>query len=346
MISFLKKNNFDDSFSNFFKKIFDREKIVEIKDSHHRKNFSFSPKMPKLSIKFIVFLFLGLASFLVVLDGFVNIPAGSVAVIFDRGRGVLQDTLPEGLHLKIPFWQKTTILSTRMQTFTMSENLSIGDLKNNYLARGKIVSNEQISQNSEGNAVYSLTKDGQKVTVDLSVQFHLTAKDASEIYQKIGENYLDKIVRPSIRSSVRETITGFESKELFTFETRQKAELKIEESLRKIFNKNKLELDDVLVRNVGFSDVYLRAIEEKQIAEQRIQKAEFERQEAEKIKERKIIEAQAEAEAIRLKGETLRANPSVIQFEFVQKMAPQISWGILPDGALPLIDLKDLQNNN
>jgi regulator of protease activity HflC (stomatin/prohibitin superfamily) len=326
-----------------------KSKIVDLNPDENG-SFSFSNfsnfKMPKFNFKIAAAIFAGLVFVLILADGLVSVPAGSVAVVFDRGRGVLPKALPEGLHLKLPFWQKTTILSTRMQTFTMSTNLSAGDLQNNYLARGKSFSVQkvaQIAETSEGNAIYSLTKDGQKVSVDLSVQFHLSAESAPTIFQKIGENYLDKIVRPSTRSAVRETITGFESKELFTFETRQKAELKIEETLKNIFAKNKIALDDVLVRNVAFSDVYLRAIEEKQIAEQKIQKAEFERQEAEKIKERKIIEAQAEAEAIRLKGETLRANPQVIQLEFVQKMAPEINWGILPDGALPLIDLNNLK---
>ena len=323
----------------------DQEGNFSFKKNNSYQNFSLF-KMPKLNLKHLAILIVGVIFLFIIIDGLVSVPAGHIAVIYDRGRGVLPKALPEGLQPKIPFWQKTTILSTRMQTFTMSTNLSEGDLRNNYLARGKNLSMQtvsQIAQDRDGNAIYSLTKDGQKVSVDLSVQFHLPAENAPNVFQKIGENYLDKIVRPSTRSAVRETITGFESKELFTFETRQKVELKIEETLNNIFNKNKIALDDVLVRNVAFSDVYLRAIEEKQIAEQKIQKAEFERQEAEKIKEKKIIEAEAEAEAIRLKGETLRKNPQVIQLEFVQKMSPQINWGILPDGALPLIDLKEIQ---
>ena len=61
--------------------------------------------------------------------------------------------------------------------------------------------------------------------------------------------------------------------------------------------------------------------------------------------QKKIIEAQAEAEAIKLKGEMLKANPGVVQFEFVQKMAPDIKWGILPSDSLPLLDLKSLQGS-
>ena len=57
------------------------------------------------------------------------------------------------------------------------------------------------------------------------------------------------------------------------------------------------------------------------------------------MKEKKIIEAEADAEAIRLKGASLRNNPEVIQFEFVQKMSPDINWGIIPDNILPLLNI-------
>jgi hypothetical protein len=48
-------------------------------------------------------------------------------------------------------------------------------------------------------------------------------------------------------------------------------------------------------------------------------------------KERKIIEAQGEAEAIRLKGQVLATNPALIQYEYVQKITPGIQT-IITDG--------------
>jgi len=60
------------------------------------------------------------------------------------------------------------------------------------------------------------------------------------------------------------------------------------------------------------------------------------------LKEKIIIEAQAEAEGIRLKGEALRNNPEVIQLEFVNKLAPNISWGILPNSVTPMLNVPQL----
>jgi len=261
---------------------------------------------------------------IIIIDGFVSVPAGHVAVLYDRGRGVLEEELPEGLHLKIPFWQVATIMDIRLQAYTMSvatyEGQMVGD-----------------------DSIEALTKDGQKVDMDFTLQYRIRSDKASSIFQTVGLDYEDKIIRPEVRSVVREIVTGYESKQLFTIESRRKASLEMEEKLFKQYEEKNIILEALLLRNVRFSQVYLNAIEEKQVAEQKIQKAEFERQEAEIKKQTTIIEAEAEAQSIRLKGESLRNNPEVIQLEFINKMAPQINWGILPDGALPLIDINSLQ---
>jgi len=192
-------------------------------------------------------------------------------------------------------------------------------------------------------AIEALTKDGQKVKIDATVQFFLTPENSASVYEKVGLDYIAKIVRPAARSVIRNVITGFTSKELFQIETRQKTQQMMISGMKENLEIKKIKLDDVLLRNIQFSEIYLNAIEEKQVAEQKIQKAKFERDEAEIKKEKKIIEATAEAESIRLKGDALQKNPAVVQFEMIQKLAPNIKWGVLPDGVLPMLDLKNLE---
>ena len=280
--------------------------------------------MINFNFKFLVTALLIISVVLIWIDWIVNVPAGEVAVIFDRWRWVLKTTYWEWMHLKIPFWQKATKMNTRIQIYTMS--ISPTEARNYW-----------------GEAVDALTEDGQKVMIDLTVQFHLEKENAPSVYQKIGLDYVAKIIRPAARSITREIITGYNSKDLFHIEKRQEVQVKIEEKLQTNLETKKLKLDGILLRNVKFSDIYIGAIEEKQIAEQKIQKAEFERQEALKIKERKIIEAEAEAESIRLKWEALSANKEIIQLEMINKLSPNIKWGVLPDGVMPLLDLKSMQ---
>ena len=73
------------------------------------------PQLPSLRLnsKNIIGIIIAVIVFLIILDGLVSVPPGHVGIIYDRGRGVLAEELPEGLHLKIPFWQVSYFLPNR-----------------------------------------------------------------------------------------------------------------------------------------------------------------------------------------------------------------------------------------
>lgn len=297
------------------------EKDQDISQFLHNHLSSFTMKANKKNNKgafsglFGIVLF-GFIAFSIISDGIVSIPAGYTGVVFSKINGGVQDeTLNPGINFKIPFLETVTQIDTRMQEKTI---------------------------NVSKDPIQALTKDGQKVTIDITVQYKVSNENAPKIVQEIGMDYEKKIVTPGVRSVVRKVITGYDSTDLFKQETRIKAEKEILEQLRADYSKNNITLINTLVRDVKFSDKYLDAIEEKKIAEQQIQKSEFEKKNAEVQAQKKIIEATADADALRLKGKALSENSEIIQLQFVEKMAPNISWGILPDGAIPMIDVKSL----
>lgn len=298
-----------------------KEKISDIKNKFNKNNFLNMNNLKWIAILPIVWL---LIWFAIIMDWIVNVPAWSVAVIFDRWQWVLKEPLWEWIHLKIPFWQKSTVLTTRVQAYTMSS--TSWEWKKYW-----------------DDAISALTKDGQKVSVDITVQFNLEKEKAPGVYQKIWLDYIDKIVRPWIRSIARENITKFDSKELFQNETRQEVQTWIKWKMQKYLENENIKLVWVLVRNIEFSKVYLDAIEEKQVAQQKIQKSEYEKQQASIIKETKIIQAEAEAKSIELKWKALKANKEIIQLQMIDKLAPNIKWWVLPDWVMPLIDMKNMQ---
>jgi len=279
------------------------------------------PNLPTLKYSALATFIIGVAIFLIILDGLVSVPPGNVGVVYDRGRGVLSEELPEGLHLKIPFWQVAYLSDVRTQEYTMS------------VAPGE---GARFSDDS----MTAPTSDGQTVTIDATVLFHVNKDNAAELFQEIGPDYVQKIVRPIVRSQIRAQIAKYTAIDVYA-KKRDEAEQKINDRIKELYAEKNIVLEKVLLRHIAFSTQYAQAIEEKQVAEQRIQKAEYQRQEAEKLKEKKIIEAQADAEAIKLKGKALEQNPKVIQFEFVQKMSPSINWGVLPDNILPMLNLGD-----
>ncbi len=119
--------------------------------------------------------------------------------------------------------------------------------------------------------------------------------------------------------------------------------MEIGDTLRPVFDKNGIIMDEFLLRKIDFTEQYFNVLEEKQIAEERIV-VEKNVLEQEKIKkEQTIIQAEAEAKQIEIKGEALKMYPEIIQLEFIQKLSPNISWGILPDtGVIPFLDLSNI----
>ncbi len=315
----------NDELKDLFSQKKKKGKVITVNEKNSSQKFSFSsPNMPPVSIgKTIGGVFALLFVVALVIDGFVNVPASHVAVIFDKSRGVLDDPLPEGLHLKIPFWQEATLFKTTKQKFSM-----IGDSKGF----------------ADADAVRGRSKDAQDVIMDVTVTYQINGIDAPDLRRQFlnEAGYNTTIVQPAARSFVYEAIGQFNALDIVS-EKRKEFNDYVQSNLEKKYKENNIQLRDILVRNITFSPEFAKEIEQKQIAEQRIQTAENQKQEAVKIGERVIIEAKAEAESITLKGNALRENPEVIQLQFVEKMAPQINWGILPDGALPLIDLKTMQ---
>jgi len=319
---FLKEQNFSRNKmwikENFF---WWKEKFSDLKNNFNKNNNFNMNNLKWIAILPIVWL---LIWFAIIMDWIVNVPAWSVAVIFDRWQWVLEEPLWEWIHLKIPFWQKSTILTTRVQAYTMSSSAWEWDMY-------------------WDDAISALTKDWQKVSVDITVQFNLEKESSPVVYQTIWLDYVNKIIRPWIRSISRENITKFDSKELFSNETRQEVQSSIGTEMNKYLKDKNIKLVWVLVRNIEFSKVYLDSIEEKQVAQQKIQKAEYEKQQAEIVKQTKIIQAQAEAESIKLKWQALKANKEIIQLQMIDKLSPNIKWWVLPDSVMPLIDIKSMQ---
>jgi prohibitin 2 len=238
------------------------------------------------------------------------VDAGEIAVIFNQVNGGLTQKYP-GTNFLIPGVQKAITYDTRVQTYTMAATYAEGEKKGD-------------------DAIETLTKDGQMVTMDLSVRFHIDQTRVTNLHREIGPDYINKIVRPEIRNQIRLAVSGYPVTEVYT-EKRSEIQNQTQENLKRKFSLSYLILDEVLIRNIRFSPEFEKAIEQKQIAQQEAQRMQYVLDKERQEKERKIIEAQGEAESIRLKAQVLAQNPALIQYEYVQKLAPGVKT-IITDG--------------
>jgi len=273
---------------------------------------------PKLIIGAIIFIVV----LIVLINSFVIVQAGNVQVLTQFGKTV-GVTFHPGIHIKIPFVQNTVNYSIRQVTYETSDVP------------------ESSNANYTDYAVDTTSLDGQQINVKYTIRFGIDGKEAEWILNNIGtmDQLVEKVVKTQARSLSRNIPKKYTAAQLYS-EGVFDVQSEIGDTLRPVFEKNGIIMDEFLLRKIDFTEQYFNVLEEKQIAEERIV-VERNVLEQEKIKkEQTIIQAEAEAKQIEIKGEALKLYPEIIQLEFIQKLAPNITWGILPeDGIIPFLDL-------
>ncbi len=280
----------------------------------------------KLMSKIIIGVVILVVVLIVALNTFVIVQAGNVKVLTQFGKTTGATFMP-GLNVKVPFIQNTVNYSTRQVTYETS------------------ATPETSQANYPDYAVDTTSSDGQQIQLKYTIRFSIDGKKAEWIYNNIGnmDNVVEKVVKTEARSLSRNIPKKYSAAQLYSEQVFDVQE-EIEETLRPIFEENGIIMDGFLLRKIDFTEEYFNVLEEKQIAEEKIV-VEKNILEQEKIKkEQVIIKAEAEAREIEIRGEALKKYPQIIQLEFIQKLSPNISWGILPEeGIVPFIDLSKMQ---
>jgi regulator of protease activity HflC (stomatin/prohibitin superfamily) len=251
----------------------------------------------------------------------VTVQAGTVGVV--KRLGAVRQEFAPGLHVIVPFIDHVIIFPTLKKTYEASDT----------------------PQSSEADypdiIITALTSDGQQIRVGMTARFMIAPGKAAWIVQNLGteREYVEKVVKTEIRGSGRRVPTRFAAYDLYTKRSYEAQQALFDEIAPK-FEKNGLILDEIVIRNIIFTPEYAKTLEEKQIALENIT-TEKNKLEQEKIrKEQRIVEAEGDARSIEIRQAALTKNPTIIQWEFVQKLAPNVQWGIMPDKVIPVIDFK------
>ena len=232
------------------------------------------------------------------------VDAGHRAIVFNSFIGVEKRTLGEGIHFLVPGVETPTIYSVRTETYTMAAKSDEGQYQGD-------------------DAIECLTSDGQKIKLDISVIYNLIPENLWELHKKIGPYYLDKIIRPSVRSIARNTIANYSVTELYSG-NRDELQDEISSKVKAELDKYYINSTETMIRNVIFSEEFSKAIEQKQVAMQDAERMKYVLAKENSEKQRKIIEAEGQAAAISKKGAALKANPLLIRYEYVDKIAPGV----------------------
>ena len=179
------------------------------------------------------------------------------------------------------------------------------------------------------------------IDVDLSYRYQPHPNEIGLLHDEIGENFLSVIIIPEIRSATREVIGKYLPEELYSTK-REAIQDEINQRTKENVGKKHIILDEVLIREVALPASLKAAIEKKLEEEQLSFQYDFLLDRERKEAERKIIEAQAKADANRILNASL--TDKILQdkgIEATLELAKSPNSKVVVvgggDGGLPLI---------
>lgn len=202
---------------------------------------------------------IGLAAFLLVILFFsavTRVGTGHVGVLTLFGK-VTGETLGEGIHVINPL---KTNNEMSIQTQTLKESASVP------------------------------SSEGLMMALDTSLIYHLNPDRAAEVFQKIGADYENVVVEPTLRSAIRESTASHTANALYTGE-REMVAKQILDQITQELNKRGITVENVLLRDIQLPATLKASIEAKQQAEQEALAMNFRLQKETQEAQRKRIEA-------------------------------------------------------
>jgi len=242
--------------------------------------------------------------------------SGSLVIIGPGQRGVVINfgavsptVWGEGLHFKIPIYQRVEKMDVRVQ--------------------------------KEQTEAAAASKDLQDTHSTIAVNFNIIPDKAGWVFQNIGRGYNERVIDPVTQEVVKAVTARYTAVELIT--NREKIRTEIKDLLKSRLLDYHISVVDVSIVNFKFSAQFTQAIENKQTAEQMALKASRDLDRIKIEAQQKIAAAQAEAESLRLQRQNISAD--LVELRRIEAMQEAIrKWnGVLPQvtgGAMPFIDAK------
>lgn len=207
--------------------------------------------------------------FIILFGSWFVVGAGEIGVVTRFGE--VKRVADSGFNFKIPLVESVTKMDTRIQ-----------------------------KEEATSSAV---TKDLQDVEATLALNYSIDKETALKLFKEVGVNYKDNVVIPVLHESFKAGTAQYTAESLIT--NRSEAKEKILEVIKDRLSKYGIVINDLNITNLNFSEAFNKAIEEKAVAQQQVEKA---KQDLERVKveaEQKVAQAQADAEAQKLQQQTL-----------------------------------------
>lgn len=217
--------------------------------------------------------------FIILLFSFKTIKSGEVGLKVRFGK-IVDTSLKEGLNLKLPFVEKIVKVNIKVQKAELQTESS--------------------------------SKDLQTIKTMLAVNYRVDSDNAVSLYKTVGNSYEETVLTPAIQESIKSVMSQYTAEQTIT--KRNEVSDKCLEEIQEKVKKYGIVVEDFNIIDLDFSDAYNQAIEEKQVAEQKVLTAQQELERTKIEKEKKVVEAQGTKEANEILNKTLTDENLTKQF--------------------------------
>jgi regulator of protease activity HflC (stomatin/prohibitin superfamily) len=249
---------------------------------------------------------LAVAAVILAFSSFFIIQPGEVAI--KTRLGSIVDSYSEGIHLKLPLIENITKFSIQIQR---------ADIR-----------------------TQAFSKDLQTMTSHLAINHRIQQGTAISIYRNLGKDYVNTVVDPMAQEMFKAIAAKYSADSIIA----NRAALV--EELNSVVKAKLLEKEivvtDISVVDLDFTDQFLKAVEDKQVAEQQAKMSEKLVEKAKRDAEQQIAKSRGEAEALRMQRE--QVTPQLIELRKVDAQLKAIEkWnGVLPGyvgGGVPFVSI-------
>jgi len=227
-------------------------------------------------------------------SAFFMVPPGEVAI--KTRLGAIVDSYGEGMHFKLPFVESVTKFSIQIQRANIKTQ--------------------------------AFSKDLQTMNAHLVVNHRIEQGTAVSIFRNLGPNYVENIVDPAVQEVFKAIAARYSAERVIS--ERNELVMEINKEVKERLTTKQIVVTDISVVDLDFTEQFLKAVEDKQVADQQAQMAGKLVEKAKRDAEQQIAKSRGEAEALRMQRE--QVTPALIELRKVDAQLKAIEkWnGVLP----------------
>lgn len=234
---------------------------------------------------------------------------------------------PGSTYFFLPFINDWYTFDTKLQNMEMTYNRTRGD------------------RPTQDDLLFK-TIDGNDIGLDVIIAYRIVPEKAPYILQHVAENdkmLRDKIVRTIARSKPRDIFGELKTEDFYIAKNREAQALEVKKQLQAMFEPMGVIIEKVLTKDYRFNPAYEKAIQDKKVADQMVEKNRSAQHATEEEYKRKLEQAKGEVNKLvaDIDGEYLKAKIEVDAYYEKQKL---IAQAIKAEGIADAKGIREMNN--